>query len=117
MSFNHSKKGKTNKKFEYKSKQLSKQAERALALEWSSLNLSLDTDLQIISVEPDPISSKLIVHVSVGEDNQLNEKEIIQILKNEKGYIRSIIAQAINRKKVPELFFKIVPAWSEHEKE
>ncbi len=97
------------KRIDYKSLQLSKQAERALHLEWSGVfATSVLADLKIHSVEPEPQSQRLIVTIILDSACSCSEKEVLVKLTNERGHLRSIIARAIHRKKVPELAFRII---------
>ncbi|MDH5681241.1 MAG: hypothetical protein OEZ36_06625, partial [Spirochaetota bacterium] len=71
------KKIKTHKAF-----QLSKQAERALSLEWHSISLSeLWEDTIIHSVENELDSSKLVINVIIQIRSDFTEKEVLEELK------------------------------------
>jgi ribosome-binding factor A len=61
--------------------------------------------LWVDSVDPAPDASRLAVTVSVSDG--ISPAEAILRLERARGLLRSIVARAIHRKKVPELVFRI----------
>jgi ribosome-binding factor A len=56
-------------------------------------------------VDPAPDASRLAVTISVSDG--ISPAEAIIRLERARGLLRSIVASAIHRKKVPELVFRI----------
>ncbi|MBV8880441.1 MAG: hypothetical protein JO332_10785 [Planctomycetaceae bacterium] len=59
----------------------------------------------VCSVDPAVESSRLIVTVSVPE--AVNPRDALARLEGARGLLRTIVASAIHRKKVPDLAFRI----------
>ena len=65
--------------------------------------------LHVISVVPAPNSSRLLVTVSVDlHGEELDRQEILELLGQQTGRLRSEVAASINRKRVPALVFHVV---------
>lgn len=65
--------------------------------------------LQVISVIPEANGQYLCVTVShYDAELSVNESQVITELKRVQGYLRSVITQRINRKRVPSLLFRYV---------
>jgi len=63
-------------------------------------------DLAVASVEPAPEGGGLVVTVDAPAHPPL---EVLERLGRAKGLLRSAIARAITRKRVPDLRFRILP--------
>ena len=101
------------RKKHYKTHQLCKQIERSLSLDWMDISESeIWTDTMIASVRQDIQSPNLILSVYILPQSRFTEKEILEELKNCRSIIRSFVAGAICRKKVPDIRFQIV-AWGD----
>ena len=90
-----------------KTRQLCKQAQRALAAALGSE--SGDERLQlaeIVGVEPSPDSSRLRVIVCVPATGG-SSGEWLERLQRARGFLRACLAGAITRKRVPELTFSV----------
>jgi ribosome-binding factor A len=93
-----------------KTLQLCKQVERALCL---ALAGEFDDpalrDLQVLSVEPAPDSARLLVTISLSPSaDPIHPAEVVAHLSRASGKLRCEIAEAIHRKKTPELAFCVI---------
>lgn len=94
-------------KAQRKARQLCRQAQRALGLALGGeCGDELLRDLIVDSVEPMPDASRLLVRLIMPPDGSV--AEILQRIERVRGRLRSAVAQAITRKRAPELVF--VPA-------
>lgn len=87
-----------------------------------TLNLALGEfgdelrDLRIVSVEPAPDSTQLLVLVAPAlEDCALDRKRIEERLASIAGRLRTEVAAAITRKRAPKLLFQVVGLPAEEE--
>jgi ribosome-binding factor A len=96
------------KKTDRKAYQVCKQAAKTL-----NMVMSLEPllrELRVGSVEPDPDSSHLLVYVEPSTPHQLlDEHQVLEALQRARGHLRSAVATAINRKRAPQLSFRITP--------
>jgi ribosome-binding factor A len=96
---------------ERKTRQLCAQVERTLTFLLESE--TLDDDLQglhVEAVEPAPNASRLLVVLRpLNAAASRDLAAVLASLATAKGYWRSQIAVAINRKKVPDLVFQVLP--------
>ncbi len=65
--------------------------------------------LAILSVEPLPGGSKLIVVVSAPVADRAELSALEQALQKASGLLRSVVASDIHRKRAPHLTFRVVP--------
>lgn len=66
--------------------------------------------LMVTSVAPAPNSSRLLVGVSLPEElTDQDPAQVLERLNHARGRLRSEVAAAIHRKRVPELSFRIDP--------
>jgi ribosome-binding factor A len=97
-------------KKDFKPLQLCRQAEKALVFEWDEL-----TDRHVIygmaieRVTPEGNGSKLVLHLTYDARQYESDQIVLAVLKERRGYLRSIIAGMIHRKRVPELAFEVRP--------
>jgi ribosome-binding factor A len=63
--------------------------------------------LMVVSVEPAPDDSRLLVTLALPED--MDFAEMTNELHESAKAIRSEVAGSINRRKAPELFYRLVP--------
>jgi ribosome-binding factor A len=63
-------------------------------------------DLEVASVDPAPEGAVLVVGVVAGGRSPV---EVLDRLERAKGLLRSAVARAISRKRVPDLLFRILP--------
>lgn len=70
-------------------------------------------DLTVESVVPWPNASRLMVRVVLPPGSEVGTIEVLDRLSRVEGPLRRSVAQAITRKRAPELAFMIVPAGSE----
>jgi len=67
-------------------------------------------DLGLLSVEPAPTVSRLLVKVyPLPGSPRRSVPEICSVLKAARPFLRREIAEAISRRKIPELAFEVVP--------
>ncbi len=101
-------------KHERKTTQLCAQVQEALSLALAECDNPVLQSLMVEAVEPAPNALRLRVEVSecvADNDRPLNEKRVKEALRKARAYLRHQIASEINRKKVPELTFHVVPNW------
>ena len=84
--------------------QLCKQVAHALQLVLP--NVLTESSAVVTHVAPAPNAGRLCVFVSVSHDE--DPRELEARLKRSSGYLRSEIALAVSRRRVPELTFSIV---------
>lgn len=65
--------------------------------------------LAILSVEPLPEGSKLLVLVAAPTPDATVMTELEQALQKASGLLRSVVAMDIQRKRTPHLTFRVVP--------
>ena len=95
---------------ERKTRQLCREVERTLGVALSSSRDSLVRDLSVMSVEPAPDGSRLMVTLYPAGALSVDVAELLAHLGELRGFLRQEIAQALQRKRTPELAFRIVPA-------
>ena len=88
-----------------KTLQLCRQVERALGGALADCHDDVLRDLLVESVEPAPNAARLLVTVR-SLDSQATLPEVLARLEAGYGHLRSEVAVAINRKRVPELAFQ-----------
>lgn len=93
----------------HKNQQLSKQVQRSLGLflEGECRHPAL-IDIHLLDVQFDSVSQRLCVTVGIRDGGQRDL--VLAALKSLQPALRSIIARAIHRKKVPTLAFFIDPS-------
>ena len=91
-----------------KAMQLCKQVSRALTYASSECDDDVIRELYIESVLPAPDQSRLMVSVTPLAE-ELDQIQVLTKLGFVTPFLRNSVAQAINRKKVPELFFQYIP--------
>ncbi len=95
---------------ERKTRQLCREVERTLGVALSSSRDSLVRDLSVMSVEPAPDGSRLMVTLYPAGALSVDVAKLLAHLGELRGFLRQEIAQALQRKRTPELAFRIVPA-------
>ncbi|MGR8934546.1 MAG: ribosome-binding factor A [Gammaproteobacteria bacterium] len=99
--------GRHRKPRQRKDYQLCKEAQRILALVLAGETAHpLLRELQIVSVEPEGDGRQLCVTVAHGEPSVCGDAEILAALAGAQGYLRSVLACSIHRKRVPVLRFQ-----------
>ena len=66
-------------------------------------------DIEIVSVDPDPDSSRMRVGIRPHEGARIELHDALTSLRNARGFLRSCVGEAISRKRVPELVFAPAP--------
>ena len=92
-----------------KARQLCEQVRQALMNALSSLGDEVLHNLQVVSVEPAPNTGRLRVTVAVATVDVADRTIIEEHLATAYQRLRWEIAQAIHRRKVPELMFNVQP--------
>jgi ribosome-binding factor A len=95
-----------DRKHHYKALQLCRQVHRALTIELSGHRHALLRDLYVVDVTPAPDATHLLVHVALPPYAPL--PEALAALARATPRLRVAVAQAITRKRAPELSF--IPA-------
>ncbi len=98
------------RKEQRKARQLCAQVADTLNLVLSGeCNDDLLRNLQVVSVEPAPDASQLLVTVGAAVPGQpLDPAEVLVRLNAVAGKLRSEVAAAITRKRTPKLLFRVV---------
>lgn len=103
-------KGGSQKKKDFKPLKLCRQAEKALAFEWDELvDRHITEGMAIERVTPEQNGGRLVLHVLYDPLCYETDQVVLAVLKERRGYLRSIIAGMIHRKRVPELAFEVRP--------
>jgi ribosome-binding factor A len=105
----------TDRQVERKSRQVCRQAQRALNLALADRHADDGlNDLFVEDVSSPPGCGHLIVHVVIPADRSV--REALDALRRDAPRLRSEVARAITRKRVPELsFVPALPEGGEHE--
>lgn len=91
-----------------KALQVSRQVFETLAYVLSSAPDETLQQLTVVAVTPAPDSSRMLVSIRRGdEDGSLADADVIESLNQCTGWLRSEIAAAITRKRVPTLIYQI----------
>ena len=99
-----------NKKIDHKTRQLCRQAQRALTLALAGeCGDDVLRDLYVESVEPMGSAAQLLVRVVASRQVELPIVEILARLNAQSPRLRAIVAQSICRKKAPNLSFIVAP--------
>src|SRR5690242_16824834 len=92
-----------------KALQLCAQAARTLALVLGECRDEVLRDLAIESVVPAPNSARLLVSVyQLTLGDTVDTVQVLQRLQQAHGLLRSEMAQAIHRRKTPDLLFRVI---------
>jgi ribosome-binding factor A len=95
---------------ERKIQQLCKEVERTLSYALGGCNDEALRQLVITGVEPAPDASRLLVTLCLTSAIfNLDVDELMERLKRTRGFLRAEIAAALQRKRTPELAFRLVP--------
>ncbi|MES9851960.1 MAG: ribosome-binding factor A [Candidatus Thiodiazotropha sp. L084R] len=99
----------------YKAEQLSKEARRIISIVLSGeLSDPVFQDLEVIDVNCNSSKQFLIIKVRhIDANSSLESNHTLTKLNTFKGYLRSVIAQSVKRKRVPALKFQLVAASDE----
>jgi ribosome-binding factor A len=91
-----------------KTLQLCRQVERALNYVLAGeCDDDVLRDLTIVSVEPAPDASRMMVTVAPSMPGTCDLPRILEHLQNASGMLRSFVAASIHRKRAPELAFRV----------
>ena len=94
--------------------QLCHQVAETLNVELASMSEPPLSDLAVVSVEPAPDASHLLVLVAAQDPKRvLVEADVLSALNGSSGRFRAEVAAAISRKRVPQLSFRFLPSGSE----
>ncbi len=93
-----------------KVQQLRKQVERTLYLVFAaqSQNEWL-CDLTIVHVEPNNNGTHFVIELATTHNDLESYRQTLQALSQAQGYIRSVLANRMSRRKVPSLSFQLIP--------
>jgi ribosome-binding factor A len=99
----------------HKNQQLCKEAQHTLSLVLNGeLRDPVFDNLEIVDVSTNKDGQFLLVSINhINTGTPPDEKQILNRLQAIQGYIRSAIAQSVNRKRVPSLKFKLLQAPNE----
>lgn len=89
--------------------QLCREIEQLLSMVFAGHEDELLNDLMVDSVIPAPDASHLLVTVYyAGTDEVADAKAIISRLNEERTALRTEVAQAVNRRKAPDISFRLI---------
>ncbi|MEM7676057.1 MAG: ribosome-binding factor A [Myxococcota bacterium] len=88
--------------------QVCAQAARVLTLAIGDSRNAVVSDLIVVAVQPYPSASRLLVLVQASASVP-DRPAILEALAEEKGRLRSAVAETVNRKRAPELIFELAP--------
>ena len=93
-----------------KVQQVCKEVERTLSYALGACGDDVVRELVVLFVEPAPDASRLMVTVSPSSPTlAVDVGEVIERLERVRGRLRQEIANALQRKRTPELAFRVVP--------
>lgn len=87
---------------------LCKQAARAIDQSLSVLSWAIDAGLRVVAVEPAPDAKRIRVLVA-WSDRRAGVELVMAWLQARKGVLRTAVAEAITRKRAPDLIFAPAP--------
>lgn len=64
-------------------------------------------DLTVLAVEPAPHAGRLLVTVQCTDRDRVSDEDVLNQLQRAAGLLRSEIAAAVNRRRAPELVFRV----------
>ena len=107
----HSSRGSSRKKKSRKIPQLCKQAELTIQMVLSASGDSVLRALTVVDVEPTTSKGNLLVVLKSGEhQEESTEAETREALARATGVLRGAVAEAIHRKRAPNLAYAIISA-------
>ena len=92
-----------------KTQQLCQQVSNAIEIELASADDPRLQDLRVLQVEPAPDSSRLAIVVSYYGEEPFDPEELLDALDVATSRLRHEVAQAITRRRAPDLTFRLVP--------
>lgn len=97
-----------------KTRQLCKEVARTLTCALGAATDPLLGELTVIDVEPAPDAARLMVTVCAMSPNPIELPQLLDRLRVWRGVLRAEIAATLQRKRTPELVFRVAPsAWSQ----
>jgi ribosome-binding factor A len=95
---------------ERKVQQVCREVERTLSYAFGECADELVRDLVVVAVEPAPDGSRLMVSLCPSSGKlAVDIGELLARVQEVRGFLRREIAAALQRKRTPELAFRIVP--------
>ncbi len=92
-----------------KTRQLCRQVAITLEVAMAASHSPILRDLQLLTVTPAPNASHLQVVVAITSDQSLTDSQVMTELALYAGSLRSEVADAIQRRRTPELSFRCLP--------
>jgi len=106
----HISRGSSRKKTHKKTSQLCKQAQVTMQMVLSASEDLALRGLTVVDVEPAASKGNLLVVLKQGEqEEELTETEVLEALARATGVLRGAVAEAIHRKRVPNLAYAFIP--------
>jgi ribosome-binding factor A len=93
-----------------KTQQLCREVERTLAIAFGSCADGTLRHLIVIAVEPAPDAARLLVSLAPSGGLDSDVGELLKAIGAARGRLRAEVAAALQRKRTPELIFRILPA-------
>lgn len=102
-----------DRKLERKERQLCRQVQEAVSEALAGIDDDVLLDVWVCSVEPAPDAGRLAILVEA--PRRISPEEVLARLDKFAGFLRSEVASAITRKRVPTLTFRVIVAGAEGE--
>jgi len=93
-----------------KTQQLCREVERTLTVSFAGCPEPALRQLLVVAVEPAPDASRLLVTFAPSGTLDADVGELLKALAGVRGRLRADVAAALQRKRTPELTFRILPA-------
>jgi ribosome-binding factor A len=97
----------SRRKTQRKGRQLGRQIAETLDQAFATQRDGILSALHVVAVEPAPDTSRLLVTVGTLPSEELDPLEVIARLEAASGRLRSEVAAAITRKRVPVLVYRV----------
>lgn len=90
-----------------KTRQICKEVSRTLSCSLGASHDALIRDLAVISVDPAPDAARLLVTVCSMSSVPVESTQLLERLRELRGPLRSEIASVLQRKRTPDLTFRL----------
>jgi ribosome-binding factor A len=91
-----------------KTRQLCKEVSRTLSCTLGASRDPLIRDLTVVSVEPAPDAARLLVTVCSMSETPIDSADLLLRLREARGRLRAEIAAVLQRRRTPEVIFRLV---------
>jgi len=95
------------RKTAHKNRQICKEVSRTLSCSLGASRDALIRDLAVVSVEPAPDAARLLVTVCSMSETSIDIADLLLRLRETRGRLRAEIAAVLQRRRTPDLIFRI----------